>query len=386
MGSSEALLYFDEDGVVVAMCAQKRVTGLELTATFKAVVGEIGTRVNKAFNPRSQISISNESGSASKEEETTTTSKLSFVSATNETFVLPPDNSEWVRTWNFEKRVESTVSYLRTEADITKRGRKADGCSPLLEVLHWLTSEMKERNDTLMMAYGNLIHIHREKDLVNNATGKLYDDDIDMWLPLHTFAHMASVVEPELFRLFGWTMRVFVSKGDKYVILGQLLSSCGHKVSSKAGKAYSTEPAIELYPIASYADDEQNATLKDLWSGYQFQQSMMFPGQRISFKTTGFSRPLQLQLPSKPLSVLRCLYGKWEVPSSKKRAKHKCVDEDVGGDYAGDMIVAKHWSKWFCITCHVLSSCAAYLTIFSVYRLLLGKRLKQYSYAKKAEK
>ena len=42
MGSSEALLHFDKD-VVVSMCAEQRVLGLELTVALKDVVEEIGS-------------------------------------------------------------------------------------------------------------------------------------------------------------------------------------------------------------------------------------------------------------------------------------------------------------------------------------------------------
>jgi len=49
MGSSEALLYFDED-MVVSMCAEQRILGLELTVSLKDVVQEIGSRLNDAYN------------------------------------------------------------------------------------------------------------------------------------------------------------------------------------------------------------------------------------------------------------------------------------------------------------------------------------------------
>ena len=50
MGSSEALLYFDEDGLVVAMCAKQRKLGLELTAPLKEIVRELGSRLNTAYD------------------------------------------------------------------------------------------------------------------------------------------------------------------------------------------------------------------------------------------------------------------------------------------------------------------------------------------------
>ena len=54
MGSSEALMYFDEDGVVVGMCASQRVVGLELTSTFATVVRELGSRVDSSFQVANQ--------------------------------------------------------------------------------------------------------------------------------------------------------------------------------------------------------------------------------------------------------------------------------------------------------------------------------------------
>jgi hypothetical protein len=49
MGNSEAVMYFDEDSIVVGMCSQNRVLGLELTAPFASIVKEIGTRISNAF-------------------------------------------------------------------------------------------------------------------------------------------------------------------------------------------------------------------------------------------------------------------------------------------------------------------------------------------------
>ena len=50
MGSSEALMYFDEDGIVVGMCAPNRTLGLELTAPFASIVREMGSCIDKAFD------------------------------------------------------------------------------------------------------------------------------------------------------------------------------------------------------------------------------------------------------------------------------------------------------------------------------------------------
>lgn len=49
IGSSEVVLYFDEDSIVVGMCSQQRILGLELTAPFASIVREIGTRISNSF-------------------------------------------------------------------------------------------------------------------------------------------------------------------------------------------------------------------------------------------------------------------------------------------------------------------------------------------------
>lgn len=54
IGSSEALLYFDEDGIVVGMCSN-RVLGLELTSPFAAVIRELGFLIDKAFKSHGDI-------------------------------------------------------------------------------------------------------------------------------------------------------------------------------------------------------------------------------------------------------------------------------------------------------------------------------------------
>ena len=49
MGSSEAIIYFDTDDIVVGMCAPNRILGLELTASFAKVVREVGVRIDAAY-------------------------------------------------------------------------------------------------------------------------------------------------------------------------------------------------------------------------------------------------------------------------------------------------------------------------------------------------
>ena len=54
MGSSEALMYFDEDNIVVGICASERVMGIEFTAPLANVVREIGYRTNAASQKQHQ--------------------------------------------------------------------------------------------------------------------------------------------------------------------------------------------------------------------------------------------------------------------------------------------------------------------------------------------
>ena len=56
MGSSEALMYFDEDDIVVGMCAPNRTLGLELTAAFASTIQKIGVRIDESFRKVSWFS------------------------------------------------------------------------------------------------------------------------------------------------------------------------------------------------------------------------------------------------------------------------------------------------------------------------------------------
>ena len=51
---------------------------------------------------------------------------------------------------------------------------------------------------TMMIAYGELIHFHREKDFVNKTTGQYIDDDFDMFASIDT-VKLVELLEPELF-------------------------------------------------------------------------------------------------------------------------------------------------------------------------------------------
>lgn len=212
------------------------------------------------------------------------------------------------------------ASYLRNTTEVAARG-KLGKCTSTLDVLAWLMDKVNDNNGNLMIAYGELIHIHREKDFVNKTTGKYIDDDIDTWASLETVVFIAQL-EEELFSLFGWSMRVFIN-ADKYTVFLQIMATCGHIPSARASKVSSSQPAIELYPI-SIVQINGDRIVKDLWQGSKIPESMVYPVQRIDVISAGTSYPLHLQLPHKSLSILDCLYGNWMIPSGKHAGSIDC--------------------------------------------------------------
>ncbi|KAL7546949.1 hypothetical protein ACHAWF_010273 [Thalassiosira exigua] len=238
----------------------------------------------------------------------------SFLSSENETFHLPKREA-----WGeFRCANGCSATYVRRTQTIEARGRRG-GCAPVLEVFEWLSREVDRNAGRLMLAYGSLIHLHREGDLVNKTTGKLLDDDIDLWVSLDTLVLIASSLEPDLFRKFGWSMRFMISDSTfgTHVGLGQLISCCGHTVAEGPNK-YKTlgkEPAMETYPIVSMKEGGRDV-VKDLWTGILFPKSMVLPGKGTVLNSAGFPRPLPMRIPNGCHDLLRCLYGSWEVPSN----------------------------------------------------------------------
>lgn len=241
------------------------------------------------------------------------------------TFELPTD-IDWVRT--LRPFGANRVDYmLRDTNNITKRGKQG-GCSGSLDVLAWLMSEVNAvKNSCLMIAYGELIHLYREGDFVDNTTGRYFDDDIDTFVSLETLAHIAPL-EPELFRRFGWTIRFFITS-DQFAVFAQLVSSCGHIINRRPGKARSSHPTIELYPIVTIPNDEGKENIvKDLWAGSLFPESMIFPTKDKNLISKGSSHSLQLQVPNQPLRLLECVYGNWKVPSgAHARGRLNCINK-----------------------------------------------------------
>ena len=181
--------------------------------------------------------------------------------------------------------------------------------------------EVIKKNGIMMIGYGGLIKVHREKDFVDQATGKYIDDDFDMLVSLDTVSLVATM-EPELYERLGWTMRAFVDK-QGYFALMQMMASCGHTPIASATKVESSEPAIELYPLAASLDGPDGSpVVKEIWQCNSFAASMILPPKHIDFQSGGSSRLLHLQTPKESFDFLECIYGNWTVPSSKHAAQH----------------------------------------------------------------
>jgi len=213
-----------------------------------------------------------------------------------------PTNLEWVHNYKgcAAPKVDGPkylrdISQIENRRDSENYGNTKKKCGGAMEVFEWITSqvfqgkgedevgtttfvkhdgenETQDEDHVMMIAYGDLIHLHREKDFVNATTGEFYDDDIDLWVSLPTLATITQL-ERQLFHQFGWTMRLIVTKkevikpwgypylrssyiaegGDKeYVAFAQLFAVCGHVIDDKfSEKIVSDEPTIDLYPIVT---------------------------------------------------------------------------------------------------------------------------------------
>ena len=75
-----------------------------------------------------------------------------------------------------------------------------------------------ENKSILIIIYGELIHTFREKNFVHKKSGNYIDDDIIMWVSIQT-AKLIAELENELFRLHGWTVRIFVNSNDYVVFM-----------------------------------------------------------------------------------------------------------------------------------------------------------------------
>mmetsp|Transcript_906 Transcript_906/g.1945 ORF Transcript_906/g.1945 Transcript_906/m.1945 type:complete len:408 (+) Transcript_906:177-1400(+) len=306
--------------------------------------GAVTTATPSTYNPTLLSPNSNED------------TKVWFASAANKMRFELPTDMDWIRRYKgIAGSNRDAPFYMRPVIEIEERGTQG-GCAGVLEVLHWLTNQVNDNKGCLMVAYGELIHLHREKDFVNSETMQFFDDDIDLWASLDSVSQIA-LLEPVLFESFGWTARPIVTERevfhpfgwpllraaveyDRYVVLVQVTSVCGLTATETTGKLFSSEPTIDVYPIVTIpAKEERNSIFKawlkllfrgnvfnngetlnkvmDLWQGNQFSESLFFPRKDVIFNSVGTSHALQLQFPNQPIRLMECLYGNWTVPSSE---------------------------------------------------------------------
>jgi len=215
------------------------------------------------------------------------------------------------------------VHYVRNLEQM-RRYEEEKQCSSVTAVLPFLLEELSKRVGTLLMAYGSLIHINREKDLVN-SDGEYLDDDIDLWASASAMYGITQI-EPELFTEFGWSFRTILG-GDGYIQLMQLLSVCGHEPSKQISKVNpgSGEPSLEVYQLNVMTRPNVKRLIKDMWQGTQLLEADVYPSKQVVLNSTKFSQPLRLQVPNEPLKVLSCLYGNWTIPSTAHASmRNKC--------------------------------------------------------------
>eukprot|EP00546_Thalassionema_frauenfeldii_P005449 CAMPEP_0178924060 /NCGR_PEP_ID=MMETSP0786-20121207/17109_1 /TAXON_ID=186022 /ORGANISM="Thalassionema frauenfeldii, Strain CCMP 1798" /LENGTH=247 /DNA_ID=CAMNT_0020598713 /DNA_START=250 /DNA_END=993 /DNA_ORIENTATION=+ len=230
--------------------------------------------------------------------------------------------------YNLEK-----IIFVREQDEMNATAEKV-GCKPTLEVLAWLMAQVNAKNNTLMIGYGGLIHIHREKSFVKKS-GRFFDDDIDLWSSYDTLEQI-NQLEPELYHRFGFTIRFFVNKSG-FVTLAQLAPVCDINIMDRtANKGMIGKPRLEVY-LLEVIPVNNSRWAKVLWQGSMFPESYLYPPKHLEFQTLASSDmtakkiKLNLQLPPGDLQVLSCLYGNWIIPSAKHAEKSdKCIETSEG--------------------------------------------------------
>merc|ERR1712151_741875 len=99
---------------------------------------------------------------------------LNFTSNNRKIHFIPIDYDyllKWGAVNEFRASESGYASYFRGIRAIVKRGK--DGkCSSALDVLSWFMNKVEENKSIAMITYGNLIHLYREKNFINQTTGK----------------------------------------------------------------------------------------------------------------------------------------------------------------------------------------------------------------------
>mmetsp|Transcript_15985 Transcript_15985/g.20891 ORF Transcript_15985/g.20891 Transcript_15985/m.20891 type:complete len:331 (+) Transcript_15985:51-1043(+) len=243
----------------------------------------------------------------------------------------------------------TTVEYFKSQ-DLMISRQNLTNCTNSLDVLAWLMNEINSYNETLMITYGGLIHVLREREFVR-SNGEYIDDDFDTWVTPTTFQSIADF-EPEIWQKFGWTLRIFKSCRND-TVLGQLVSACGHTYSRGVAKSSQDHPSIELYPLLINAT---SGRAKDLWQGTAYPTQLLFPQRHLRFHSNGTNATLNLQIPRYSEKILTCLYGNWSVPSKKNAGTGKgrhCLSKALRSVRTKSFVwrnwlrTRKAWRHWF---------------------------------------
>jgi hypothetical protein len=197
------------------------------------------------------------------------------------------------------------IDYFRSESEWIEKQQETS-CSPTVDVYAWLVDKVNCFGEgySLITAYGELIHLLRDKALLH-PNGTYIDDDFDTWITRPTL-QMILNLEPYLWSNFGWSIRLFYSC-DKSVVFAQLMPVCGHKYQKQMSKVNAQYPAIELYILQKVYRNGEGWRLRDNWGGNSFPLSWLVPARNYQYGT------MNLQIPAQSEKILDCLYGNWHV-------------------------------------------------------------------------
>eukprot|EP00984_Skeletonema_dohrnii_P017493 scaffold7976_cov89-Skeletonema_dohrnii-CCMP3373.AAC.1 len=212
------------------------------------------------------------------------------------------------------------VDYFRSESEWIEKQQQTI-CTPSIDVYAWLMDKVNCFGEgyPLWTAYGELIHLLRDKTLIN-PDGTYLDDDFDTWVT-HPTLQMILNLEPYLWSHFGWSIR-FSYSCDKSIIFAQLTPVCGHEYyTNRLAKVKAQYPAIELYAMRKEYREGEGWWLKDLQTKTSFPLDWLVPARRHQYGT------IHLQIPAQSEKILDCVYGNWHVFSKgHARVNKDCRD------------------------------------------------------------
>jgi len=211
-----------------------------------------------------------------------------------------------------KRNARREVKYVRDRQEIVQK-KTSRACTKSLDVYAWLMDQTNSRNETMMITYGGLIHVLREREFVF-PNGAYIDDDFDTWVTPTNFRNIVNL-EPVVWQKFGWTLRIY-QNCNSHTIFGQLVSACGHMYQERPSKAKQDHPAIELYILQELTNT--SGIVRDLWQGGgNIPKQLIYPQQHLPFSSSGTNATLNIQIPRYSEEILTCIYGNWSVPSSK---------------------------------------------------------------------